>query len=86
VVGLENTFDPATYKKLPRREEESEDDDDDDDRRDSPFRSNGEPPEVELGDDGSLSTLGLDTIDGDDTIDHQDRSPLLRALPNIVRI
>jgi hypothetical protein len=84
VVGLENSIDPATYKKLPRREEETEDDDDD--RRDSPFTNDGELPEVEFGDDGSLSTLGLDTIDGDDdNLDHQDRSPLLRAMPTIVR-
>ena len=84
VVGLENSIDPTTYKKLPRREEETEDDDDD--RRDSPFTNDGELPEVELGDDGSLSTLGLDTIDGDDNRDHQDSSRLLRAMPTIVRI
>jgi hypothetical protein len=80
IVGLENTVDPATYKKIPKREEES-DDNDIDHRRDSP--TNGEPSEVELGDEGSFSTLGLDTVDGNDG---KDDSPLLRTLPKIVRI
>jgi len=97
IVGLENsTIDPLTYKKLPRREEEIEFDyDDDEGDTPFPYRAGGgrgrELSEVELlrGDDdnNSFSTLGLETIDGENRRDRQDRSPLfLKTIPTIVRI
>jgi AAA family ATP:ADP antiporter len=86
IVGLEHSVDPATYKKVPKREQDGQDDDDDDDdnnRRDFP-PSQGEPSEINLqfGEEGSFSTLGLDTVE--DEVGRQDKS--FRMPPVVVRI
>lgn len=78
IVGLENTINPATYKKVSRRDETNTHDDDDF-RRDSP--TNGEPSEVELGDEGSFSTLGFDTDNETEDLLSSPRSP-----PKVVRV
>jgi hypothetical protein len=89
IVGLEHSVNPATYKKVLKREQDGQDDDGDDDdddhhRRDFP-PSQGEPLEVELqfGEEGSFSTLGLDdTVD--DAVGRRDTSAKIPAA--VVRI
>lgn len=76
---MEQCVDPASYKKVAKREQDMQDDDDDH-RRDSPS-SQGEPSEVDVqfGEDGSFSTLGLDTVD-----EHVGRQETSVEMPAVV--
>jgi len=82
IVGLENSVDPATYKKVPKREQDIKDGDHH--RRDSP-QEESEPSEMEIqfGEESSFSTLGLDNEDDDEDFLN---SPKVEMRPTTTRI